>query len=1003
MASAGNRLDAVQHIVVLMMASRSFDHMLGFLYSGNVSPFDGLTGTESNPDSDGQAVTVFRIEPTTPNAYYMPGADPGEGYQATNDQLYGNNNGPSSVGHAATCQGFVANYAKTLSWESAQRASWPIVAGTVEGDIMGCFTPEALPVLSALAKGYAVCDQWFASVPTETMPNRAFACAATSQGHMDNKTHTFSSPTIFGLLDAAGLGWSVYGYAAEPLTKSMFTQISTAAASHFGRFTDFQAAAAAGVLPPFTFLEPSWGSSGNSQHPPYDVALGEQLIHDVYEALRTGPGWPGTLLVITYDQHGGLYDHVPPPWGAVPPDNAVGEFGFGFDRFGVRVPTVLVSPLIAPGTVFRVPDGRMPLDHTSILKTVEQRWNLPALTARDAAAPGFGEVLTLTRPRPDDVLAGGTVPVLSATGPAAATVELGTLGGADNDAVGTEDRLGFKDYVNAFADLITSPYTTPPLTIGIFGSWGMGKSFLLKHIEREISNRENPDRRAGESAPLSVHIVPFNAWEFSETELVWPGLVRKILKKLDEEVPWPWYKRWWTRLKWNLPREIQRRWVPLTVTALVAAIAIGVSFWKNRTDLAAVLIGAVSLLGVGSLLRAAINPVTQWVTTIFAEGNYGRQIGYMEDIKHDLETLEARLHVGGRADAEVLARILVLIDDLDRCEPDKAVEMLQAINLLLNFESFIICLGIDARIVSEAVEKHYEGLLGAAGASGYEYLDKIVQIPFRIPEPSEDDIKIFITKQLREPAPPVTTESEPDKGTAAPTTGDVSDGSSTSPVAAQSVPSTAAQVPTEGVASNSLITEPEASVPFTYTELQAFEAVTPFLRRNPRHLKRLINVYRLVRALARSKDDNLILTNPALTIRWLVMWSQWPCTAYTMLELYDKLFEQWGDKIEDHTTKGDPLPYLFNEATRWLGKETYDRFDDEHAKLGHLLAVTDSSLTWEDLRRIQKYTVNLNPAVEDQLSAITSEILDRDGRDVDTHEAGAASSASIRSNETGQR
>ena len=104
-------------------------------------------------------------------------------------------------------------------------------------------------------------------------------------------------------------------------------------------------------------------------------------------ALRDGPGWDQTLLIVTYDEHGGCYDHVPPPSGAIPPDQAIGEYGFDFTRFGVRVPAVLVSPLIAAGTVFRVPAGSMPLDHTSILKTVETRWGLPSLTARDAAAP----------------------------------------------------------------------------------------------------------------------------------------------------------------------------------------------------------------------------------------------------------------------------------------------------------------------------------------------------------------------------------------------------------------------------------------------------------------------------------------------------------------------------------------------------------------------------------------------------------------------------------------
>jgi phospholipase C len=413
----GNNLSAIEHVVVLMLENRSFDHMLGFLYPAGPQ-FEGLAGTESNPDASGNPVTVFKIEPTTPNAYFMPGADPGEGYMATNDQLFGSTAAPPSSATVPGMQGFVKDFAYTLSWES-HTSGYTNVPGTTASDIMGCFTPDALPVLSALAKGYAVCDYWYASAPTETLPNRAFACAATSQGHMDDKTHTFTCPTIFGLLSNHQLGWSIYGYDSEPLTKSDFPDISSADASHFGHFTDFTAAAAAGTLPPYTFLEPSWGSSGNSQHPNYNVALGEQLIHDTYEALRGGPGWAQTLLVITYDEHGGCYDHVPPPAGATPPDNDAGEFGFDFTRFGVRVPTVLVSPLIPSGTVFRVPAGTMPLDHTSILKTVEQRWGLPPLTARDAAAQDVGDVLSLTTARTDDVLSGVTVPSVTSAGPSA--------------------------------------------------------------------------------------------------------------------------------------------------------------------------------------------------------------------------------------------------------------------------------------------------------------------------------------------------------------------------------------------------------------------------------------------------------------------------------------------------------------------------------------------------------------------------------------------------------
>jgi phospholipase C len=417
---AANELSSIEHIVVLMLENRSLDHMLGFLYtdSGNKSPagdaFDGLTGKESNPDANGKAVPVWRIEQNTPNAYFMPGADPGEGYAATNDQLFGNTTAPNPP--TATNQAFVTDFASTLVWEA--REHWSILPGTTANDIMGCFTPEALPVLSGLAKGYAVCDQWFGSAPTDTLPNRAFVCAGTSQGHLDDHTKTFTAPTIFGLLDKHNLGWSLYGYTATALARDTFTEITSAAQSHFGLFKDFQAAAKAGTLPPYAFLEPSWGSSGNSQHPNYDVALGEQLIHDTYYALRNGAHWNSTLLIITYDEHGGCYDHVPPPAGATPPDSTAGEYGFDFTRFGPRVPTVLVSPLIAAGTVFRA-SGNTPLDHTSVLKTVENRWNLPALTARDKAAPDVSGALTLTNPRTDDPISGVPVPVSSGKNPSA--------------------------------------------------------------------------------------------------------------------------------------------------------------------------------------------------------------------------------------------------------------------------------------------------------------------------------------------------------------------------------------------------------------------------------------------------------------------------------------------------------------------------------------------------------------------------------------------------------
>ncbi|WP_199902663.1 alkaline phosphatase family protein [Azospirillum sp. B4] len=406
-------MSSIKHVVQLMLENRSFDQMLGFLYedSGNRSPaghhFEGLTGRETNPDGAGNEVPVFKIgREVQPSPYFMPGGDPGEGFFNTNVQLFSTENPPDRA--RPENRGFVVNFRSAINYDNGQQYMH-VLPGTAPNDIMGMFTPDLLPVLSGLARGYAVCDRWFASVPTQTIPNRCFAAAATSQGHLDNKVKTFTCPSIFGQLSRFGVDWAIFGYNQPPMTRLDYPDTRDAPDSHFGLFTDFQARARAGTLPAYTFLEPDFSYTGNSQHPNYDVALGEQLIHDVYYTLRDSPCWNETLLVITYDEHGGCYDHVPPPYGATPPDDTVGEFDhFDFRRFGVRVPAVLISPLIEPGTVFRADHGT--IDHTSVLKTIEERWTIPPLTRRDAAAPSLADVLTRDEPRTDDPLAGVVVP-----------------------------------------------------------------------------------------------------------------------------------------------------------------------------------------------------------------------------------------------------------------------------------------------------------------------------------------------------------------------------------------------------------------------------------------------------------------------------------------------------------------------------------------------------------------------------------------------------------------
>jgi phospholipase C len=275
--------------------------------------------------------------------------------------------------------------------------------------IMHYYTPAQVPVISQLAKAYAVCDQWHASAPNQTWPNRFFVHCATAGGYVNNSPPHFPylMPTIQGHLNAIDNGWKVYFHdMPQSLTLArLWTQ-----RENFRLFEEFAADAAAGRLPCYSFLEPRYFADAglgmpNDQHPPHDVIFGEQLIASVYNSVRKSPLWNNTLLVITYDEHGGCYDHAPPPLALPPGDNRLHD-GFPFDRYGVRVPAVIVSPYIAPGTILRsdavgLPHSGppYPYDHTSIIATLRKCFNLGgALTKRDDAAPDLDAVLKLDTP-----------------------------------------------------------------------------------------------------------------------------------------------------------------------------------------------------------------------------------------------------------------------------------------------------------------------------------------------------------------------------------------------------------------------------------------------------------------------------------------------------------------------------------------------------------------------------------------------------------------------------
>jgi phospholipase C len=427
-------LTSINHVILLMLENRSFDHLLGYLYPRS-HDFDGLDSTQCNRDAAGYAVYVYRITPKIQNAYYYPLANPAEGFKATNEQLFSSAIAPA--GGQATNDGFVTSFASELIKPAHPRD--PKLVGAQPSSIMGMYSPETLPVLSGLAKGFAVCDRWFASVPTQTFPNRAFAVAGTSLGYIDNSAHgtpAFHTPSVFGELAKVGKTWTIYGYSKRPLTANDFpdTVHPGAGCKVKSGFDKFRSDVANEQLAAFSYIEPEWATYPrkgdppsttqaanehnfhveNDQHPVSNLAVGEKLIYDVYRALRSNQAvWENSLLIITYDEHGGNYDHVPPETGATPPDNNT-QAGFDFSRFGVRVPAVIVSPLIRPGTVFRAPADGPPYDHTSIIATLRACFNLGKLGNRDAIAPHLGPILTLPEPRDDDPLEGVTPPTAAA-------------------------------------------------------------------------------------------------------------------------------------------------------------------------------------------------------------------------------------------------------------------------------------------------------------------------------------------------------------------------------------------------------------------------------------------------------------------------------------------------------------------------------------------------------------------------------------------------------------
>ncbi|MGD0647587.1 MAG: alkaline phosphatase family protein [Acidobacteriaceae bacterium] len=519
-------LENLKHIVVVMMSGRSFDHMLGSLKATHPN-IDGLTGTESNPDQQAQPVLV------QPTAEYQGQLDPHPDthFPAVDLQIFGGATGPNRV---ANMQGFVKSYFEQRKNSDSSRK------------VMNYFTPDKIPVLTTLATQYAVFNRWFASVPGSGNCNRIFAHFGTSFGlASDDVFYTNKQyPSIYQRLLSNNRTSKFFNFddaSSAPELADLMKQDPAL----FGTFEDFLNACGHSQLPDYCFVAPNYtdhdapdGSGtfiATDQHPDHDVRAGEAFIATVYNSIRNNATlWPSTALLIVYDQHGGIYDHVPPP--ACTPDGFTAQPAtigtpdpFHFDRLGVRVPAVLVSPWIEQGSVINDT-----FEHASIPATVTEQFIGPYTqrTAREFAANTFLQFLNLSTMRADDecpvfvsesnkpgnsrnVIALPQTEAFPLPGFVAAAAKPGANRQpelqeiADGEASSSQSRspvqvavgpsthvardrwtiddsIGHYPYAYAIYRFLTDPETSPPLAISIQAPWGGGKTSLMRMIQSQL-------------------------------------------------------------------------------------------------------------------------------------------------------------------------------------------------------------------------------------------------------------------------------------------------------------------------------------------------------------------------------------------------------------------------------------------------------------------------------------------------------------------------------------
>ncbi|KAJ3309355.1 hypothetical protein HDV04_006194 [Boothiomyces sp. JEL0838] len=403
----------IKNVVHIMFENRAFDTIFGYLdHNPHIDNLANQTFCNHFNVSDPASPKVCTSKQLLQKELYSQ-YGPDHSFQSTQEQLYGKTSPLTKQDYdrKAPMNGFVQNALRT--------GSFP------QNDVdlvMASFDPKDIPVFTTLAQEFMVCDRWFASGPGDTQPNRAFSHSGTSHGVIDSTAQTaisgFPQKNIIDVMMAKNRTWANY-YLEIPTLILMqdLQQILQPGVNAFDLDSDFMKHAQAGTLPEYSFLDPYYGDFAGAANPDLNTTAlrndgsspglfgrAEDLLKRVYEAVRNGPQWNQTLLLVTFDEHGGFYDHVPPPANVPSPDGILGppDYPFDFKRLGVRVPVLFISPWVKKGSVKHTPTSKpfnhSQFEHSSIPATLDSIFDLGgdgiALTNRTMWAGKFDDIFS---------------------------------------------------------------------------------------------------------------------------------------------------------------------------------------------------------------------------------------------------------------------------------------------------------------------------------------------------------------------------------------------------------------------------------------------------------------------------------------------------------------------------------------------------------------------------------------------------------------------------------